>query len=53
MLGVILLVAAGLLGFSLARIHVVTGAYTQMTAYFFLIYHAILTLVTALAVRIR
>ena len=52
-LGVILLVAAGLLGFSLAMIHVVTGAYTQMTAYFFLIYHAILTLVTALAVRIR
>lgn len=52
-LGVILLVAAGLLGMSLAMIHIVTSAYEQMTAYFFLIYHVILTLVTSLAVRIR
>ena len=51
-IGVILLVA-GLLGLSLAMIHVVTGAYEKMTAYFFLIYHVILTVVTALAVRLR
>ena len=37
----------------LAMIHVVTGAYEKMTAYFFLIYHVILTVVTALAVRLR
>ena len=53
MIGVILLVVAGLLGLSLAMIHVVTGAYEKMTAYFFLIYHVILTVVTALAVRLR
>ena len=52
-IGVILLVVAGLLGLSLAMIHVVTGAYEKMTAYFFLIYHVILTVVTALAVRLR
>ena len=52
-IGVILLVVAGLLGMSLAMIHVVTGAYEKMTAYFFLIYHVILTVVTALAVRLR
>ncbi|MFR0950548.1 MAG: hypothetical protein ACLSFT_08485 [Ruminococcus callidus] len=52
-IGVILLVVAGLLGLSLAMIHVVTGAYEKMTAYFFLIYHVILTAVTALAVRLR
>lgn len=53
LMGVILQVVSALLGLSLAMIHVVTGAYGQMTAQFFLLYHLIMTAVTALAVRIR
>lgn len=52
-MGVILQVVSALLGLSLAMIHIVTGAYEEMTAQFFFLYHFILTAVTALAVRIR
>ena len=52
-MGVILQVVSALLGLSLTMIHVVTGAYEQMTAQFFFLYHVILTAVTVLAVRIR
>lgn len=52
-IGIILQVVSALLGLSLAMIHIVTGAYEEMTAQFFLVYHLILTAITALAVRIR
>lgn len=52
-MGVILQIVSSLLGFSLAMIHVITGAYEEMTAEFFLFYHLLMTAVTALAVRVR
>ena len=51
--GMILQVVASLLGLSLALIHVFTGAYSEINAQFFFLYHLILTAITALAVRIR
>ena len=52
-MGVILQVVSALLGMSLAIIHLITGAYSEMTAQFFLLYHVLMTMVTALAVRMR
>lgn len=52
-IGVILQIVSALLGLSLAMIHIVTGAYEEVTAQFFFVYHLILTAITALAVRIR
>lgn len=52
-MGVILQVVSALLGLSLAIIHIVTGAYEEMTAQFFLLYHLLMTAVTALIVRVR
>lgn len=53
MRGVILQIVSSLLGLSLALIHIFTGAYSEMNAQFFLLYHLILTIVTALAIRVR
>lgn len=52
-MGVILQVVSALLGLSLAMIHIVIGAYGEMTAQFFFLYHLIMTVITAIAVRIR
>lgn len=53
MTGLILQVVSALLGLSLALIHIFIGAYEEMNAQFFLLYHLILTTLTALTVRIR
>ncbi len=51
--GIILQVVSVLLGICLVMMHIVTGAYAEMTAQFFWIYHVVLTVLTAFAVRIR
>lgn len=51
--GLILQVVSALLGLCLVMIHIVTGAYTELTAQFLGIYHVIFTVLTALAVRVR
>ena len=51
--GTIVQIVSALLGLSLALIHMATGAYETMTAGFFLIYHTIFTLLTALMIRLR
>ncbi len=53
MAGVIIQIVSALLGVSLAVIHIIIGAYEELNAQFFFLYHLILTAITALAVRIR
>ena len=53
MAGVILQVASALLGISIAMVHILIGAYEELNAEFFFLYHFIVTAVTALAIRVR
>lgn len=53
MAGIIIQVVSALLGICLAAIHIVIGAYEELNAQFFLLYHLIMTIVTTLTVRLR